>query len=53
MGKIQISHEAKKEPEQKWGYLITRIVDTGDGINKDKMNELFVTFKKRAKPGAF
>ena len=28
-------------------------MDTGSGINKDKMDELFVTFKKRAKPGAF
>ena len=53
MGQIQICNAVKKEPKQKWGYLITRILDTGNGINKDKMNELFVTFKKRAKQGAF
>lgn len=35
------------------GYLITRITDTGNGIKKKKMKNLFKTFKPEAEPGVF
>lgn len=34
---------------EKWGYLVTRIIDTGMGIKKEKMVDLFSTFKKKGK----
>jgi K+-sensing histidine kinase KdpD len=35
----------------KWGYLITRITDSGNGIKKEKMKDLFKTFKKMVNGG--
>ena len=34
---------------QRIGYLITRIRDTGDGIKRSTMRDLFSTFKRTQK----
>jgi hypothetical protein len=37
---------SSQNKQEKWGYLVTRIIDTGMGIKKDKLIDLFSTFKK-------
>lgn len=46
-----ISRNKNQDKSEKWGYLVTRIIDTGMGIKKEKMVDLFSTFKKKGKGG--
>ena len=46
-----ISKRNTQSKGEKWGYLVTRIIDTGMGIKKEKMVDLFSTFKKKGKGG--
>ena len=36
-----------KPDKSKWGYLVTKITDSGIGIKSEMMQDLFSTFKKK------
>ena len=37
----------KKQDKAEWGYLVTKITDSGTGIKRDMMKDIFRTFKKK------
>ena len=39
--------QRKKNDDKRYGYLVTQVVDTGYGIDRDKFRSLFETFNSK------